>query len=80
MDGAALPSTMTRAEDRALLRSNPSADPGAEPDRGGRKPPPPSASIRLGTNALNLRGTMPRSPGRMPAARKTSTAKNSGSR
>jgi len=39
---AALPSTMTWAEDRALLRSNPSTDPGAEPDEGGRKPPRPS--------------------------------------
>jgi len=48
MGRAALPSTMTWAEDRALLRSGhraqrgPSADPGAEPDAGGRKPPRPS--------------------------------------
>ena len=50
------------AEDRALLRSNPSADPGAKTaDR--------AASVRLvslirvsgiGTQAMNLRGRMPR--------------------
>ena len=53
---------MTWAEDRALLRSNPSADPRAKTgDRG-----QPSALVSLiqvsgiGTKAINLRGRMPR--------------------
>jgi len=39
MPHAALRSTLAWAEDRATQRCDPSADPGAETDAGGRKPP-----------------------------------------
>ena len=62
MHAVALQPDSAWAEDRALLRSNPSADPGAKTE--GQA----VASRRrltflpfgIGTNALNLRGTTPR--------------------
>ena len=66
----ALQTMLAWAEDRALLRSTPSADPGAKT---GARAEHTSAlrslarsqhdSSGIGTNATNLRGTMPRHPG-----------------
>ena len=45
------------AQDRALLRSNPSADPGAGTEAGSATDPVfPFPNFRTGTNALNLGG------------------------
>ena len=59
----ALQPDMTWAEDRAPVRTDPSADPGAKTE-GGRcclsTPPYLPSPFGIGTQALNLRGTMPR--------------------
>lgn len=62
MLAAALQPDSAWAEDRALLRSNPSADPGAKTDGAARGRPVLRFLIGIGIKALNLRGTMPRLP------------------
>ena len=67
----ALQTMLAWAEDRALLRSTPSAGPGAKT---GDRAETVCSALRsctsandgsgIGTNATNLRGTMPRFPGR----------------
>ena len=66
----ALQTMLAWAEDRALLRSNPSADPGAKTGARAERyarlcahSPIAHNSSGIGTNATNLRGTMPRHPG-----------------
>ena len=82
----ALQSTSAWAEDRALLRSNPSADPGAKTGAGRSElpacaPVPTHDSSGIGTNAINLRGTMPRHPGQDVLHHSlTPTGRNSSSR
>jgi hypothetical protein len=65
MPAGALQTQLTWAEDRASLRTDPSADPGAKTE--GRAVTHSSAAhlphpLGIGTKALNLRGTMPRNP------------------
>ena len=65
----ALQTILAWAEDRALLRSTPSADPGAKTGARAERIARlwahtlPNNRSGIGTNATNLRGTMPRHPG-----------------
>ena len=64
----ALQTMLAWAEDRALLRSTPSADPGAKTGAGAEHCSAPGSHAAhnrsgIGTEATNLRGTMPRHPG-----------------
>ena len=65
----ALQTMLAWAEDRALLRSTPSAAPGAktgaraECHRSALRSHTDCHSSGIGTNATNLRGRMPRDPG-----------------
>jgi hypothetical protein len=69
----ALQTTMAWAEDSALLRSNLSADPGAKTGAraehmfGSVLPRRSLGGSGIGTEAANLRGTMPRHPGQNAA-------------
>jgi len=65
MPAGALQTQLTWAEDRAPVRTDPSADPGAETE--GRAVTHSSAAhlphpFGIGAKALNLRGMMPRNP------------------
>ena len=69
MNFGALQTMLAWAEDRALLRSNPSADPGAKTGAGAERDCSAPGShaahqpLRDWHRATNLRGTMPRHPG-----------------
>jgi hypothetical protein len=65
MDRLTGQSTSTWAEDRATLRSDPSADPGAETEAWAVNRSPSFLHFGISTTAKNLRGTTPRPLGRM---------------
>jgi len=83
MTSARPQSISTRAEDRALLRSNPSADPGVGVEAGPEHAPVRSLHItfNFNTNAINLkRNTTLIAPQNVPQHSLTPTGSDSSSR
>ena len=83
MNTRSLQRKVTWAEDRATVRTDPSADPGAEVEGGAvsLNRTPPTFPFDLGIKAINLRGTTPRLFDRMsPINLLTRRSQNSSSR